>query len=152
MTDFDEKLTQALQTLGDGVEHLTEHDPLRMQLADTLRLLVPQDGGHMLILEEWDHPAALRSQITEWLAGSLEEGRESLPKHRRVFPGEGRMLYVLADHLLDDYWRITVLGVRFIDSMSDVVPTGRRPAMAIVRIEGSGNRLTGRGSDPALPA
>ena len=96
MTDFDEKLTQALQTLGDGVEHLTEHDPLRMQLADTLRLLVPQDGGHMLILEEWDHPAALRSQITEWLAGSLEEGRESLPKHRRVFPGEGRRRYVLA--------------------------------------------------------
>ena len=50
---------------------------------------------------------------------------------------------------MDDYWWVSVLGIRAIMTGDEIAGTGRGAARAIARIKGSGRRLPYTGHDSA---
>ena len=87
--------------------------------------------------------------ILDWLEEVLLSGERCESKHQHLLEDEGRTVHVLARHLMDDYWWVSVLrpGASITDDGTS--GTGPEAALAIARIKGSGRRLPYTGHDSA---
>ena len=132
-----------MEPLDDWARTRQELESIRDRFADALLLLMPGVDHRLMTLPqgEWPHSAALRLQILDWLEDVLLSGDGCEPNEQTLLGDDGRSVHVLAKHLLDDNWWVSVAGVRAINSGDDIAGTGPGVALAIARIKGSGRRL-----------
>ena len=136
-------ITSALQR---ALDYVRQQKNLTEQVSDLLDLLIPGDGHRLFTLGEWHHSPDLAPRIIEWLASTLDGEHGAQPRQSKVLSDEGSMVWVRAEHMLDDHWTICVFSI-VLHEAGDEIPEfsgedpGRIPAMAIARIASGGDRL-----------
>ena len=83
-----------------------ELESIRDRFADTLHLLMPGVDHHLLTLAYggWPHTSELEHRILDWLEGVLLSSDRTGPKQQTLLEDGEKVVHVLAQHLLDDYW------------------------------------------------
>jgi hypothetical protein len=151
MNETEQNPSQEMEKSDDGSGPSKELESIRSRFADALYFLMPGVYHHLLTLSHgpWPHSAALEVSILQWLEDILLSGERCEPRHQHLLEDDGRMLHVLARHLMDDYWWVSVLGLHVILTHDEISGTGPGVAMAIARIKGSGRRLPYTAHDSA---
>ena len=137
-----EELSTITNALQRALDYVHQQETLTEQVSDLLDLLVPGDGHRLFTLGEWHHSPDLASEIIEWLASTLYGEEESRPRQSKVLSDEGSMVWVRAEHMLDDHWWVEVNDIRFHDTEAGFDEhrersPGKKPSAAIARIVGS---------------
>ena len=162
-TIMEDRVEQVNGILDEMVQYTGGKEAVTKDFADVLHLLIPGDGHRLLTLGNWRHSPALGPEIIDWLAARTGEEETHPPALRKVLPDEGEMVWVHAEHMLDDHWKISVFKIVFHEPEDEFLELrelkdlqagdterdpGRDPAMAVARIVGSGERVprTGPGS------
>ena len=116
-------------------------EDIRRRFDDALYNLMPRDGRRLLILGDWPHSPDLEPAVIHWLAGVMEGQKVCWPHLQETLRDGDAIMLVQAEHLLDDYWWITVEPPGFTGKRHLWVGGGPELAVAIARIEGSADRL-----------
>ena len=130
MVDMVENIMEAARTVTRTADIVKDYEGLRAQFNNVLDLLLPGDGHDLLPLRGQGWPA-LKDRVTGWMADQLQ-GMAYGRRLRQTFGSGAGRVDVEAEHLLDDYWWVTV------------TPAGTDPddaAMAVVRIQDSKHPL-----------
>ena len=143
-------LSETIEAVEQAARCLREFQEMRVQFANVLDFLVPEEGNALIALggRKWPHWPSLRDEIVLWLAGG--SAPEHLRPHQRgsFLSDSGEAgVEVEADHLLSDYWLVWTYP-------ADAGPErGIEAAVAVVRAGGSGHRpaLSGWRLGPHLP-
>ena len=143
MTDNERDPSQEKRPQDDAARIHGELVSIRDRFADTLHLLMPGVDHRLLTLTRGERPHSpqLELGILDWLEDVLLSVERCEPRQRQLLDDDGRTVHVLAYHLLNDFWWVSVLGLRAIYSENGIAGTGPRVALAIARIKGSGRRL-----------
>ena len=125
---------------GDAARLQAELESIRDRFADTLHLLMPGVDHRLLPLThgEWPHSTVLEMNILDWLEEVLLSAELCKPRQHKLLDDAGRTVHVLGQHLLNDYWWVSVAGVRPIISEDGIAGTGPGVAFAIACTKGSG--------------
>ena len=156
-TNMRGRAEQINELLEELVRYAGEQEDLTKDFAEVLHLIIPGDGDRLLSLGDWGYSPALETEITGWLAGSVNRLDDSRPFRRKVFMDEDRIAEVHAQHLLDDHWRISVFKIVYHEADEEFTEcpefpeghAGLKPAMAVARIVGSGALLARTGAESA---
>ena len=149
-TTTEDRVERINEILDEMVRHIEEKEDLARDVADVLRLFFPGEGHRLFTSSDWRHSPALESEIIGWLVAE----EELQPRLRKVLMDGESMIWVHAKHLLDDHWKLSVFGIVFLaeDEEMPEFPegdAGLNPAMAVVRIVDSADRLPRTGPESA---
>ena len=114
VSDYEREPSRERGPQGYGARVHKELVSIKNRFVDTLHPLMPGVGHRPLTLThgQWPHAAVLEMNIRNWPEEVLLSDERCEPRRRTLFDDEGRTVHVLAQHLLDDHWRVTVAGVR----------------------------------------
>ena len=151
MNESERHPSQDMETPKDGPVNQNELESIRHRFADALYFLMPGVDHHLLTLSHgpWPHSTALEAGILEWLKDVTLSGKRCEPRHQLLLDDGGRPVHVLASHLMDDYWWVSVLGHGAVITDDRISGAGPGVAMAIARIKGSGRRVPHNAHDSA---
>ena len=146
----EDRVERINEILDEMVRHIEETEDLAEDVADVLRLFFPGEPHRLFTSPDWRHLPALESEIIGWLVAE----EELQPRLRKVLMDGESMIWVHAKHLLDDHWKLSVFGIVFLaeDEEMPEFPegdAGLNPAMAVVRIVDSTDRLPRTGPESA---
>ena len=116
---------------------------IRADLANVLDLMMPGDGPRLLPLAD-SEPAAwdlLEPGVIQWMTACTDAETIKHTDLGTLSEAPNGLFAVEARHLLDDYWWLEAYPATRQSEKTLRVDTGSTPAMAVLRVPGSRDRL-----------